>query len=78
LLSRGFVALLAVSGLIALPVTYLFFNKVVLTNFPFHQPVGPAELFGGLLAVLFMAFIMIGSQTMRAARSNPADILKSE
>jgi ABC-type antimicrobial peptide transport system permease subunit len=78
LLSRGFVALLAVSGLIALPVTYLFFNKVVLTNFPFHQPVGPAELFGGLLAVLVIAFIMIGSQTMRAARSNPADILKSE
>ncbi len=71
LLSRGFVVLLAISGLIALPVTYLFFDKVVLTNFPFHNPVGPGELFGGLLAVLAIAFIMIGSQTMRAARKQP-------
>jgi putative ABC transport system permease protein len=78
LLSRGFVILLAVSALIALPITYLFFENVVLTNFPFHDPIGIGELFGGLLAVLAIAFIMIGSQTLRAAQSNPAEILKSE
>lgn len=78
LLSRGFVVLLAISALIALPITYLFFESVVLTNFPFHDPIGIGELFGGLLAVLAIAFIMIGSQTMRAAQSNPAEILKSE
>jgi ABC-type antimicrobial peptide transport system permease subunit len=78
LLGRGFVVLLAISALIALPTTYLFFERVVLTNFPFHEPIGIGELFGGLLAVLTIAFSMIGSQTMRAAQSNPADILKSE
>jgi ABC-type antimicrobial peptide transport system permease subunit len=78
LLSRGFAILLAVSALIALPITYLFFENVVLTNFPFHDPIGIGELFGGLLAVLAIAFIMIGSQTMKAARSNPAEILKGE
>ncbi len=78
LLSRGFVVLLAVSALIALPITYLFFEKIVLTKFPFHEAIGIGELFGGLLAVLAIAFIMIGSQTMRAAQSNPAEILKSE
>jgi integral membrane sensor domain MASE1 len=72
------VVLLAVSALIALPITYLFFENVVLTNFPFHDPIGMLELFGGFLAVLAIAFIMIGSQTMRAAQSNPAEILKSE
>lgn len=78
LLSRGFVVLLAISALIALPITWLFFENVVLTNFPFHDPIGITELFGGLLAVLAVAFVMIGSQTMRAAQSNPAEILKSE
>ncbi len=78
LLSRAFVTLLAVSALIALPITYLFFERMVLTKFPFHEPIGILELFGGLLAVLAIAFIMIGSQTVRAAQSNPAEVLKSE
>ncbi|HEX8040643.1 MAG TPA: ABC transporter permease [Chryseosolibacter sp.] len=78
LLGGGFAVLLAISALIALPVTYVFFEKVVLSRFPFHNPIGVAELFGGLLAVLAIAFVMIGSQTIRAAQSNPAEILKSE
>jgi putative ABC transport system permease protein len=78
LLSRGFLILLSISALIALPVTYLFFEKVVLRNFPYHTPVQIAELFIGLLVVSLIAFIMIGSQTMKAAGSNPVDILKSE
>ena len=78
LLSRGFLVLLLVSALIALPVTYLFFEKVVLTHFPYHTPVQFAELLAGLLSVLLIAFVMIGSQTMKAARSNPVEVLKSE
>jgi ABC-type antimicrobial peptide transport system permease subunit len=78
LLSRGFLWLLSISALIALPLTYLFFKKIVLTNFPYHTPVQIAELFAGLLAVLLIAFLMIGWQTMKAARSNPAKVLKSQ
>jgi ABC-type antimicrobial peptide transport system permease subunit len=78
LLSSGFLVLLSISALIALPVTYIFFENIVLTNFPYHTPVQVAELFVGLLAVLLIAIIMIGSQTMKAARSNPAEVLKSE
>ncbi|AUD03364.1 ABC transporter permease [Spirosoma pollinicola] len=78
LLSRGFLVLLSISALIALPITYLFFENVVLTHFPYHTPVQVAELFVGLLAVLLIAFIMIGSQTLKAARSNPAKVLKSQ
>jgi ABC-type antimicrobial peptide transport system permease subunit len=78
LLSRGFLWLLSISALIALPLTYLFFKNVVLTNYPYHTPVQMAELFVGLLAVLLIAFIMIGWQTMKAARSNPAKVLKSQ
>ncbi|WP_353483063.1 ABC transporter permease [Haliscomenobacter sp.] len=78
LLSRGFLLLLSISALIALPVTYFFFEKFVLSNFPYHTPVQIVELFAGLLTVLLIAFLMIGSQTMKAARSNPVEVLKSE
>ena len=78
LLSRGFLVLLSISALIALPVTYLFFENIVLTNFPYHTPVQVGELFVGLLAVFLIAITMIGSQTMKAARTNPAEVLKSE
>ena len=78
LLSRNFMLLLGISALIALPATYLFFDTVVLTNFPYHNPIGAIELFAGLLGVLLIAFLMIGSQTLKAAQSNPAEILKSE
>jgi ABC-type lipoprotein release transport system permease subunit len=78
LLSRSFLWLLLISALLALPVTYLFFKKVVLTHFPYHRPVQIAELFVGLLVVLLISFLMIGWQTMKAARSNPAKVLKSQ
>ncbi len=78
LLSRSFLALLSISALIALPVTYLFFENVVLTHFPYHTPVQVTELFVGLLAVLLIAFIMIGSQTMKVVKSNLVEVLKSE
>ncbi|ARK12790.1 ABC transporter permease [Fibrella sp. ES10-3-2-2] len=78
LLSRGFLVQLFISALIALPVTYLLFETLVLTNFPYHNPIQISELLVGLLAVLVIAFSMIGSQTMKAAKSNPVDVLKSE
>ena len=78
LLSKGFLLLLTFSALIALPATYLFFDQVVLTSFAYHQPIGWMELFTGAIAIGLLAFIMIGSQTLKAARSNPAEVLKSE
>ncbi|CCH54377.1 protein of unknown function DUF214 [Fibrisoma limi BUZ 3] len=78
LLSRGFLVQLSIAALIALPITYLFFENVVLTRFPYHTPVQVAELFVGLLAVWLLAFILIGSQTMKAAKRNPTEVLKSE
>ncbi|GAA4395604.1 ABC transporter permease [Nibrella viscosa] len=78
LLSRGFLVLLSISALIALPATYFFFRNVVLTHFPYHTPVQIPELFAGLLAVLLIACGMIGSQTIKAARRNPAEVLKSQ
>ncbi len=77
-LSKNFLSLLIMSALIALPTTYLFFDKVVLSNVAHHAPIGLIELSIGLAGVLIVALIMIGSQTMKAARVNPAEILSEE
>lgn len=78
LLCRGFISLLGIAALIALPATYLLFDKILLTRFVYHQPIGLAELLGGTLVVILLALVMIGSQTAKAARSNPAKVLKSD
>jgi ABC-type antimicrobial peptide transport system permease subunit len=78
LLSRGFLTLLAVAALVALPATYLFFDKVILTKFAYHLPLHLYEFLVPLLAVVVLAAGLIGSQTLKAARSNPVKNLKVE
>ena len=78
ILSRGFLMLLVIAALIAIPATYFLFEKVILTNFAYHQPVGVGELTLGALTVVTIAFAMLGSQTISIARSNPAVVLKNE
>jgi ABC-type antimicrobial peptide transport system permease subunit len=77
LMSKGLLFLLALSALIALPVTYLFFN-FLLTMFVYHAPIEWMEMLTGAAAVIALAFLMIGSQTLKVARTNPAQVLKNE
>jgi len=78
LLGKGFIILLVLSALVALPATYFLFDKVILINFPYHQPIGFTDLLISFLSVMVIAVLMIGSQTLKAARSNPAQVLKNE
>jgi ABC-type antimicrobial peptide transport system permease subunit len=78
LLSRGFLALLLFSAGIALPLTWLFFQKVLLANFAYHQPIRFGELFIGLFIVGGIALVIIGLQTGKVIRANPAKVLKNE
>jgi len=78
LLSKGFLFLLIVSAMISLPLTWLFFEKVVLRKFAYHQPIGFNDLFSGLFLVAFVALAMIGIQTFKIVRANPANVLKNE
>ena len=78
LLSRGFLFLLILSAAIALPLTYLVFDRLILRNIAYHVPVGLLELFSGFVIVGAIAFLMIGSQTLKVARTNPAEVLKNE
>jgi ABC-type antimicrobial peptide transport system permease subunit len=78
LLSRGFLLLLAIAALIALPATQLFFVKYVLEEYADNLPIAWNELLMSVAAVMAIALLMIGSQTLKVARSNPAEVLKNE
>lgn len=78
LLSRGFMVLLAIATLIALPLTYLFFDQVLLVQMGNHTSIEAFEMFAGVIGILILAAILIGSQTFKVARTNPAEVLKSE
>ena len=78
MLSKSFLQLLLIAALIALPVTWLVCDKVLLRKFAYHQPIHIGELFIGLLIVAGMAAIMIGLQTLKIIRVNPARVLKNE
>jgi len=78
LLSKGFFTLLAIAALIAMPVTYLFFDRIMLPMLANHAPIAVNEMSLGVFAVLAIALIVIGVQTIKIARSNPATVLKAE
>jgi putative ABC transport system permease protein len=78
LLSKGFLLLLMIAAAIGLPVTYLFFDAVLLPEITNHAPLGATELIVGVGSVMLIALVMIGSQTIKVARMNPAEVLKTE
>jgi len=78
LLSKGFLFLLGMAAFIGLPITYLFFEKIMLPNIANHKPVETGELLIGVVVVVAIAVLMIGSQTLKVARTNPASVLKNE
>ncbi|MEQ8414320.1 MAG: ABC transporter permease [Imperialibacter sp.] len=78
LLGRGFIFLLLISATIAVPATWYFFNQIVFNDLAYKATFGFLELFGGVLVVFGIAALAVGSQTVRAARTNPAETLRNE
>lgn len=77
LLSKGFVMILLIAIVIAVPAAH-FLNSLWLERMPYHVSVDlPTILLGIGLLIVFGA-ITIGSQTSRAALVKPVENLKSE
>lgn len=77
ILSKSFLTLLAISILIAAPLSY-FINKLWLDNLPNRVAFGFDTVILGSILMLVLGLITIGSQTLRAARQNPVESLKDE
>jgi putative ABC transport system permease protein len=78
LLGKGFITLLIISSLIAIPAAYLFFDRVAFSRIVYRVPIGIVDLLSGAIAVIALSVVLIGSQTVKAARCNPAQVLKKE
>jgi putative ABC transport system permease protein len=63
LLSRGFLVLLLIAGVIALPATQFFFLRYALDEYAESVPIAWNELITGVFGVMAIAFIMIGTHT---------------
>ena len=77
LLSRGFLKILVIAIAIGLPAAW-FLNNLWLELIAYHTELGVGVALTGILILLLLGGITIGSQTLRAAFTNPVDNLKSE
>lgn len=75
LLSKGFVFLLLISVLIAVPLAYLA-NNLWLQLIAYHTSFDAGVILFGVLILILFAIITIGSQTIRATFVNPVENLK--
>ncbi len=77
MLSKGFVKLLLVAGLIAVPVGWIL-SALFLRNFSNRTSFGWAHVTGCFLFLLAIGLLAILPQTYRAASANPAKKLRTE
>jgi putative ABC transport system permease protein len=77
LLSKGFLKLLAVAIAIGIPAAWLI-NNAWLEMIAYRTNISFGMIFTGVLVLIILGAATIGSQTLRAAFSNPVDNLKNE
>lgn len=78
LMSKGFLSLLIVSSAIAIPTAYYFMDSIVFGKIVYRAPIVFMDLAMGTLVVMGIAILTIGRQTLKIARTNPAETLKNE
>jgi putative ABC transport system permease protein len=77
LLSKQFTKWVVLSNLIAWPIAYYFMHKWV-QRFAFRPGISIWSFLLASIVVLIIALLTVSYQTIRAARSNPVDLLRYE
>ncbi|WP_420316287.1 ABC transporter permease [Ekhidna sp.] len=78
ILSRSFMIMLSISAFIAIPFTYIMFTEFLLSEFKERIDIGPMELLPGVALIILIGFLTISWQTVKAAKTNPAEMLRDE
>ena len=76
-LSKGFISILIIAIIVAVPIAY-FLNNLWLQEFAFRVPISIGVIGFGIVILLVLGFLTIGSQTYRATTINPIDHLRNE
>jgi putative ABC transport system permease protein len=77
LLSKTFLIVIGISVAIGVPISY-FLGDMFLNMYAYKIPVTPWMILSGILFLVILAMIMIASQTIRAATTNPVKSLRYE
>ena len=77
LLTKNFIRLIIAANLVAWPAAYLFMHSWI-RSFSYRITISIWEFLLAAAGALLIAFLTIGSQTIRAALRNPADTLRCE
>lgn len=78
LLSKSFMIIFVIAAAIAIPSSYYLFKNTIARNVQYGIGIGFWELSSGALLIIIIALLTIGSQTIKAAKSNPAENLRNE
>ncbi len=77
MLTKEFIFLVIISGLIAIPVAYYYMSKW-LNNYEYHVNISASVFIMAFVLALFITLITVSFQAIRAARANPVKSLRSE
>jgi putative ABC transport system permease protein len=76
-IARSFIIMLAIAASIAAPLAYIL-NTTWLKFIAFHVTFGAGTILAGVSIVFIFGILTILTQTLKAANSNPVDVLKYE
>ncbi|MAU14627.1 MAG: ABC transporter permease [Muricauda sp.] len=77
LLTKDFLKLVGLAFVIATPIAWYFLNEW-LKNYASHVNLSPLFFLGAGLSATLIAFITVGSRTIKAASANPVKSLRTE
>jgi putative ABC transport system permease protein len=77
LFSKSFVTLILIANAVAFPLAYVLLEKW-LAGFAYRVTIDISLFFISAFAAALIAFVTICYQGLKAAHSNPAEVLKSE
>jgi putative ABC transport system permease protein len=76
--AREFLIPVVIANVISLGIVYYAWQKVLQTGLVFISNINAGTYIFALFVTVFTAILAVGSQTMKAARANPADSLRYE
>jgi putative ABC transport system permease protein len=77
LLTKKYFVLLAISFVLIVPLS-IYFAQEWLSGFAYHIELGPALFIKAILVVLGITLFTVSFQSIKAALSNPAHVLKND
>ncbi len=77
LLTKDFLKLVGIAFVIATPIAWYFLNEW-LQNYASHVSLSPLFFIGAGLLATFIAFVTVGTRTVKAASANPVKSLRTE